>query len=271
MKTVTLYDHTLNINNTSKEVIFLSAKQSQDVNTIVVEKNQHAVLLELQQVQTAQITKKIIVQENASLEYIKIQENHNDNTCEYHFELFDNASCNMVNFEQGQYKQINYYTASLEASNTTLLLNGLVKLNQTQACDNHFNIVHQEQNTHSNVAYKHVLHDQSKALFQALTQVNNTALYAKAFQNSNTLLLSDDATIFTQPHLEIAIDELQASHGATTGSLNQDELLYLQSRGIEEEKAKAMLLKAFENELFDKISNEEAKEYIKNYKRSYDD
>ncbi len=51
-------------------------------------------------------------------------------------------------------------------------------------------------------------------------------------------MLSDDAVIFARPHLEICIDELEASHGATTGSLNKEQLLYLQARGIEEKKAK---------------------------------
>ena len=74
--------------------------------------------------------------------------------------------------------------------------------------------------------------------------------FQKAFQNCNTILLSDDATIFAQPHLEIYIDELEASHGTTTGTLNKEQLLYLQSRGISKDKAYDMLLlKAFESSI----------------------
>ena len=90
---------------------------------------------------------------------------------------------------------------------------------------------------------------------------------SKAFQNCNTILLSDDATIFAQPHLEILIDELEASHGTTTGTLNKEQLLYLQSRGISKNEAYEMLLSAFENKIVDNIKDEIIKEFIKTYKR----
>ncbi|MDN5105334.1 SufD family Fe-S cluster assembly protein, partial [Aliarcobacter butzleri] len=85
--------------------------------------------------------------------------------------------------------------------------------------------------------------------------------------NCNTILLSDDATIFAQPHLEIYIDELEASHGTTTGTLNEEQLLYLQSRGIRKEKAYDMLLNAFESSIKDNIKDEKIKEFIENYKK----
>ena len=97
--------------------------------------------------------------------------------------------------------------------------------------------------------------------------VNESALFSKAFQNCNTILLSDEATIFAQPHLEIFIDELQASHGTTTGSLDKEQLLYLQSRGISKDKAYEMLLSAFENKIVDNIKDEIIKEFVQNYKR----
>jgi hypothetical protein len=70
-----------------------------------------------------------------------------------------------------------------------------------------------------------------------------------------------------KPHLEIYIDELQASHGTTTGSLDKEQLLYLQSRGISKDKAYEMLLSAFENKIVDNIKDEIIKEFVQNYKR----
>ena len=93
-------------------------------------------------------------------------------------------------------------------------------------------------------------------------------MFSKAFQNSNTILLSDDASIYAQPHLEILIDELEASHGATTGTLDKEQLLYLQSRGIPKQKAYDMLLKAFESQIYDNINDILIKEFIKDYARS---
>ena len=102
----------------------------------------------------------------------------------------------------------------------------------------------------------------------SLAKVNKEAPFSKAFQNSNTILLSNDAEIFAQPHLEILIDELEASHGATTGTLDREQLLYLQSRGIPEVKAYDMLLKAFESQIYDNISDTLIKEFISSYTRS---
>ena len=71
----------------------------------------------------------------------------------------------------------------------------------------------------------------------------------------------------TQPHLEILIDELKASHGATTGSLDEEALLYLQARGINKKLAYDILLRAYEKEIYDNIKNKELKKFAKKYKR----
>ena len=74
--------------------------------------------------------------------------------------------------------------------------------------------------------------------------------------------------IFAQPHLEINIDELEASHGATTGTLDKEQLLYLESRGIPKELAYDILLKAFEEKIANNIKDEIIKEFIETYERS---
>ena len=75
------------------------------------------------------------------------------------------------------------------------------------------------------------------------------------------------AIIFAQPFLEIFIDELEASHGTTTGTLNKDQLLYLQSRGISKEQSYEILLEAFENSIKDNIKDEKVKQFIEEYKK----
>lgn len=272
MKHIIQKNNTLQIEQTIKEAIILTSEETTDIHTIIIEKNCKAVIVELYQYDKEQtIQKQITLKEHAQLEYVRIQDNQSKNTMHINFELKANATCMMHNFEFGQYEQHNFFTSKLNNEASTLLLHGLVKLKDTAVCNNHFDLLHQALYAHSDIVYKHTLDNHSKALFQAKTVVQNSALYSKAFQNSNTLLLDNDATIFTQPHLEIEIDELQASHGATTGSLDKEALLYLQSRGIQKSSAKKMLLKAFENELLDKIDHIQAKEYVENYKRGYDD
>ena len=127
--------------------------------------------------------------------------------------------------------------------------------------------INNAKNSLSNINYKHSLKDSSKAVLKAKSIVNETAIGTKAFQNTNTILLSDDAVIFAQPHLEIYIDELEASHGATTGTLDKEQLLYLEARGIPKKLAYDMLLKAFEEKIAHNIKDEIIKEFIKTYKR----
>ncbi len=209
------------------------------------------------------------VEENAALEYLKYQdldENTNLNI-DLTSTLKNRAKINITNFEFGLGTNKNSFNTNLNSENSSLNIFGLVKLFEKSNSTSIFNIIHNAKNSSSNISYKHSLHDDTKAIYEAKTIVNEEALYSKVVQNSNTILLSDDAIIFARPHLEINIDELEASHGVTTGSLDKEQLLYLQARGIPKNKAYNMLLKAFENEVYDNIKDIKIKEFIENFKK----
>ena len=215
------------------------------------------------------VNRKIELEENSSLEYVKIQDINASNSMIFSLcvEQKDSSNLEISNFEYGNGFIINSFENIINAQNTNYELNALVKLFGDSTTSNLVKTIHNEKSSISNINYKHSLKDSSKAVFKAKSIVNETALYSKAFQHCNTILLSDDATIFAQPHLEIYIDELEASHGTTTGTLNKEQLLYLQSRGISKEESYEMLLSAFENKIVDNIKDELIKEFIKTYKR----
>jgi Fe-S cluster assembly protein SufD len=215
------------------------------------------------------LNRKIELEENSSLEYVKIQDINASNSMIFSLavEQKDNSNLEISNFEYGNGFIINSFENIINAQNSNYELNGLVKLFDDTNTSNLIKTIHNEKSSISNINYKHTLKDSSKAVFKAKSIVNETALFSKAFQNCNTILLSDDATIFAQPHLEIFIDELEASHGTTTGSLDKEQLLYLQSRGISKNKAYEMLLSAFENKIVDNIKDTIIKEFVQNYKR----
>ncbi|WP_052502569.1 SufB/SufD family protein [Halarcobacter anaerophilus] len=213
-----------------------------------------------------EFNREFIIEDNAKLEYLKYQnigENSNINI-NYTLDLKNSAVLNMINFELGEGSNKNNFFTNLDEKESKLNIYGLVKLYKNSKSESIFRTTHNGQKCFSNIKYKHILDDSSKATFDALSKVNESALFSKVLQNSNTVLLSDDAVIFARPHLEICIDELEASHGATTGSLNKEQLLYLQARGIEEKKAKQILLKAFENEIYAKIEDSKIAEFLKN-------
>ena len=215
------------------------------------------------------VNRKLELEENSSLEYVKIQDINASNSMIFSLAVGQKDSSNLEisNFEYGNGFIINSFENIINAQNSNYELNGLVKLFDDSNTSNLIKTIHNEKSSISNINYKHTLKDSSKAVFKAKSIVNETALFSKAFQNCNTILLSDDATIFAQPHLEIFIDELEASHGTTTGSLDKEQLLYLQSRGISKDKAYEMLLSAFENKIVDNIKDTIIKEFVQNYKR----
>lgn len=76
------------------------------------------------------------------------------------------------------------------------------------------------------------------------------------------MLLSDKATINAKPQLEIFADDVKCSHGCTIGQLDEDAMFYMQSRGIPQKEAKALLMYAFSNEVIDSIRITELKNRI---------
>ena len=93
--------------------------------------------------------------------------------------------------------------------------------------------------------FKGIVGGTASASFDGLIYVAPDAQKTEAYQENHTLLLSETARTESRPQLEIYADDVQCSHGATTGYLNPDELFYLRSRGIPEEQARQLQMQAF--------------------------
>ena len=93
--------------------------------------------------------------------------------------------------------------------------------------------------------FKGIVGGSASAAFDGLIYVAQDAQKTQAYQENHTLLLSDAARAESRPQLEIYADDVQCSHGATTGYLNPDELFYLRSRGIPEAEARRLQMVAF--------------------------
>ena len=85
----------------------------------------------------------------------------------------------------------------------------------------------------------------ARASFDGLVYVAQDAQKTQAYQENHTILLSETARVESRPQLEIYADDVQCSHGATTGYLNPEELFYLRSRGIPEAEARRLQMVAF--------------------------
>lgn len=118
-----------------------------------------------------------------------------------------------------------------------------------QVLDNHTIVNHNAPHTFSNENYKGILGGRARGVFNGRVYIKRDAQQVRGYQSNANLLLSDRAEIDTKPELEIYADDVQCSHGATTGQLDQDALFALRARGIDTEMARAMLTLAFAGEV----------------------
>lgn len=115
--------------------------------------------------------------------------------------------------------------------------------------------------TRSDLEYKAALKDDSQAVYYGVTKVGLGAKNADANQENRNLLLSKTAKADSDPVLEILTSDIvRASHGATAGPVDQDQLFYLQARGIPYREAEAMLVRAFLEDVLARVPNETLRE-----------
>ena len=123
-------------------------------------------------------------------------------------------------------------------------------------------INHLKPNCKSYQKIKNVLNENCKSAYQGKIFVKDIAQKTDAYQLSKALLLEDSSEFNAKPELEIYADDVKCSHGSTSGSMNEDSIYYLMTRGITRKDAKDLLTKAFLFEIADSISNSGIKKFI---------
>jgi len=116
----------------------------------------------------------------------------------------------------------------------------------------------------SNQLIKFVLDDNSRGRFIGDLKIAQDAQQTEAHQTNRNLLLSETAEMRTQPQLEIYADDVKATHGASTGQLDESALFYMQQRGIDKQKARQLLVNAFMKDVLNTISDETLREQLLN-------
>ena len=150
----------------------------------------------------------------------------------------------------------------IEGQHCETFLSGAYFPKQDQLIDNHTFVDHQVANCYSNELYKGVLFDNGKGVFNGKVYVHIDAQKTNAYQSNANIMMSDNASMFTKPELEIYADDVKCSHGSTTGQFNEEALFYLRARGLSEESAKRLLVSAFTSDVMNRISIPSWKEYV---------
>ncbi|BAZ70273.1 hypothetical protein NIES4106_50640 [Fischerella sp. NIES-4106] len=136
---------------------------------------------------------------------------------------------------------------------TETTLNGLTVIGGNQLADTHSAIALNYPYGKTQQLHKTIVGDRAHAVFNGKVFVPKPAQLTDAAQLNRNLLLSSKARVDTKPQLEITADNVKCSHGATVSQLEDDEIFYLQSRGIDQESARHLLVHGFAAEIINQI------------------
>ena len=159
----------------------------------------------------------------------------------------------------------NDISVKLNGEHSYSVLNGLTIISGEQFVDNHTLLEHAFPNCPSYELYKHVLDGKSSAIFKGQIFVHDVAQKTDAKQSSKTLLLSDDASINSQPALEIYADDVKCTHGSTTGPLDEAMMFYLETRGLSRKQAQQVLIYAFAADVTRRIKVQPVRDRLENW------
>lgn len=152
--------------------------------------------------------------------------------------------------------------ALLAGEGARVSLDGLYLPRGEQVHDNTIFVDHASPNCASNQLYKGVLDGRGRGVFNGHILVRPGADGTDANQKNKNLVLSDRAEADTRPRLEIYADDVQCTHGAAVGQLDDEALLYLRSRGLAYHEARGLLVNAFIGEMVDRITLPLLREHV---------
>jgi Fe-S cluster assembly protein SufD len=121
-------------------------------------------------------------------------------------------------------------------------------------------VVHRAPHTRSDFLLKVALADRSRSVFSGMIRMEREAQHSDAYQSNRNLLLGRGARSDSMPKLEILPDDVRCTHGSTTGTIQDEELFYLESRGLPRARARSLLVEAFLEEALRKLPDEPTSE-----------
>ncbi len=233
--------------------------------------NRHVTMYE--NFETDEITNTLVlygydmhIAQDSTLRMVRLQtmnENRYSMITSHRVDVAKNASVVLKNFDFGGDQALQLLKVEL-GEYAHVDAGHLLYLNEDSKRGTASQIIHKGEHSTSKQIAKNILDGQARGIFDALIRVEHSAKFTKAEQDSKSILLHEKAYMASKPQLEIYIDELEASHGATTGQLDEKQLFYLQSRGISRIEARKMLVIAFANTLIETVKDTRHQERIKN-------
>ena len=204
--------------------------------------------------------------EDSSLKNYKIDKSLNENL-KYSFNNIEqkkNSISETFIFSAGSNYFKNEINCNLKGQYSSAFVNGIFSLKDSQKHEIRTTINHLVENTKSYQLIKSVLGKNSKAAYQGRIYVDSQAQKTDGYQLSKAILLDETSEFNAKPELEIYADDVKCSHGSASGSLNENSIFYLMSRGLNYKQSKELLINGFMLDVVEKITDSEIKNLIKN-------
>ena len=203
-----------------------------------------------------------IAGENAHIQYGALQ-NLSEETYNYQVKRGHAGTYGQVNWIEG-----NIGTRMTKTSVETRLLGDSSESTIVGAFfgheDQHFDLAsrvwHEAEHTTADLVTRGVLDDGARSVYEGVQDVGQEAWDTNSYQRENTLMLSDESEADASPKLIINNHDTEASHSATVGQVDQEDLLYMTSRGIGEEQATNMLVEGFFVPVLEEVAVDELRE-----------
>ena len=157
----------------------------------------------------------------------------------------------------------NEINCNLKGVYSSAFINGIFSLNNEQHHEVRTIINHLIENTKSYQLIKSVLGKNSKSVYQGKIFVDSKAQKTDGYQLSKAILLDETSEFNAKPELEIYADDVKCSHGSASGSLDENSIFYLMSRGLNYQQSKELLINGYLLDVVEKITDSEIKNLIK--------
>ena len=206
------------------------------------------------------------LKKDAILKNYKI-DNFKNNNLKYSFnniEQGDNSVSETFILSAGSDYLKNEINCNLNGKYSSAFVNGVFSLEENQQHEIRTAINHLVENTKSYQLIKSVIGKNSKSAYQGKIFVNSKAQKTDGYQLSKAILLDETSEFNAKPELEIYADDVKCSHGSASGSLDENSIFYLMSRGLNYQQSKKLLINGFLLEVIEKITDSEIKNLIKN-------
>jgi Fe-S cluster assembly protein SufB len=171
-----------------------------------------------------------------------------------------NAKISWTQVETGSAITWKYPSCVLKGDNSIGEFYSIAVTNNYQQADTGTKMIHLGKNTRSTIISKGISAGKSQNSYRGLVQVNKRADNARNFSQCDSLLMGNKCGAHTFPYIEVKNKNAQIEHEATTSKIGEDQIFYCNQRGIDTEKAIALIVNGFSKEVLNKLPMEFAVE-----------